>query len=114
MRLLYLPKYQTKKLMVYPRIKKIGESRNRSHDSVISILSKSKSNSKSLLSGMRINQYKSYKKNPNFNLVLGKLKVLRVAASSVDDADPDYEGLAGFNPGAKGIEFKQTKEGSGL
>ena len=55
MQLLYLPKNQTKKLMVGARIKNIGQSRNRSHDSVMSILSKSKSNSKSSLSGMRIN-----------------------------------------------------------
>ena len=91
--------------MVDPRIKKISESRNRSHDSVMSVLSKSECNSNSTLSGLQVNQYKSFKKNLNFKDALRNIKVLRFASSSVGEPEPDYEAFGSFNPGAKGIEF---------
>ena len=55
-----------------------------------------------MYSGEHIDPKKTVLKNLNFNDLLGNLKDLKFAASSVSDPEIDIEG---FNPGVNGIEF---------
>ena len=88
--------------MVDSKINKLSSIRNKSHDSVISVLSSIQINSQSMYSGEHIDPKKTVLKNLDFNDLLGNLKDLKFAASSVSDPEIDIEG---FNPGVNGIEF---------